>query len=73
MDTITVYIDKKAYNGFITVNVWHSKDQMYPLLWHKKFLDYTIPEIKKIIKNRIAEKCKKCGYNNNYKIEFIEL
>lgn len=73
MDTVTVYLDKKNYNGFITVNVWHSKDQQYPLLWHNKFMDYTIPEIKKIIKNRIAEKCKYYGYNNKYNIEFIEL
>ena len=71
MDIITVYINKRSYNGYITIDAWHSKDQQYPLLWHNKFLDYTIKEIKDIVKNRIADKCKEYNYSDNYKIEYI--
>lgn len=62
MHNITAYISDKAYSGYITINVWDDKDGMYPLLWHQKFMDYTIREIKQkiteMVKNKLGESVK---------------
>ena len=62
MHNITAYISNKAYNGYITVNAWDDEDNMYPLLWHVKFMDYTISEIKQkiteMVKNKLGEDVK---------------
>ena len=59
MHNITVYISDKAYSGYITIDAWDDKDDMYPLLWHIKFMDYTISEIKQkiteMVKNKLGE------------------
>ena len=52
----TGYIRHKAYNGYITVDVWDDRDTMYPVLFHQKFQGYTLPEIKRIIRNKLNVK-----------------
>lgn len=73
MDIVTVYIDKNAYNGYITVNAWHSRDQQYPLLWHQKYMGYTMPQIKKLLEVTIANLCDKYRYGDKYKIEYVTM
>lgn len=50
----TGYIRPQTYNGYITVDVWDEQDDMYPVLFHQKFQGYTIPEIKRIIRNKLG-------------------
>ena len=56
MHNITAYMSYKAYSGYITINVWDDKNDMYPLLWHIKFMDYTISEIKQKITEMVKDK-----------------
>lgn len=59
MHNITAYISDKAYSGYITINTWDDRDSLYPLLWHVKFMDYTMSEIKQkiteMVKNKLGE------------------
>lgn len=50
----TGYIRPHAYNGYITVDVWDSHDDMYPVMFHQKYQGYTIAEIKKHIRDRLG-------------------
>ena len=52
----TGYIRRTAYNGYITVDVWDRDDDMYPVLFHQKFEGYTLPEIKRIIRDKLGVK-----------------
>lgn len=69
MHNITAYISDKAYSGYITVNVWDDKDDAYPLLWHIKFMDYTISEIKQKITEMVKDKL---GKDVKFKITWEE-
>lgn len=55
MRTITAYYNRASYNGFITVNVWDSADDMYPLFWHNKYQGYTLKEVKALVKDKVAQ------------------
>lgn len=52
----TGYIRPASYMGYTTVDVWDERDTMYPKLYHQKFQGYSIPEIKRIIRDKLGVK-----------------
>jgi len=56
---------KHPVNGGIVCSGWDTRDTMYPVFYRNLYLDYTLTEVKSIIKKKYGDKYSKIKFVNS--------